>query len=240
MIQRLLLLPGMDGTGELFADFMSSLPKSIRSEAPCYPTDVRLNYRDLEKLIMQLVPSSEPFVLLAESFSTPLAISYAASRPANLKALILCAGFAASPLRRWKRAMASALVPVLPFGHLPSYLIDRFLTGREASKDLSCKVKSAIKKVRPEVLRYCLQCVFACDERAAVSKISIPILYLRASEDRLVPRTASQEIASLKPETHVQEIPGPHLLLQANPKAAASAVLQFLESLDQGSSSAIR
>lgn len=232
MIQRLLLLPGMDGTGELFADFMSSLPKRIRSEAPCYPTDVRLNYRDLETLVTQLAPSSEPFVLLAESFSTPLAISYAASRPADLKALILCAGFAASPLKGWKRATASALVPILPFGRLPSYLIDRFLTGQEASKDLSGKVKSAIKKVRPEVLRYRLQCVLACDERTALSKISIPILYLRAKDDKLVPRAALDETVRLIPETNVVEIPGPHLLLQANPKASAEVVMRFLDGLD--------
>jgi hypothetical protein len=41
---------------------------------------------------------SEPFVLLAESFSTPVAIRVAAENPTNLKGLILCAGFATSPV----------------------------------------------------------------------------------------------------------------------------------------------
>ena len=240
MIQRLLLLPGMHGTGELFLDFIRALPGSIRSDAPSYPTDRFLSYQDLKKWVGEFAPSNEPYVIVAESFSTPIAIAFAATQPPNLEAIILCAGFAASPLRDWSCKLALALAPILPFGHVPKVFIQSFLAGQHAPKSVSTRVQTAIRQVKPNVLRYRLQCVLECDERAALSRISIPILYLRASQDRLVPRTASQEIVSLKPQAHVQEIPGSHLLLQANPKAAASAVLHFLESLDQGSSSAIR
>lgn len=240
MIQRLLLLPGMHGTGELFLDFIRALPGSIRSDALCYPAELLLSYEDLGRQVRDYAPSNEPYAIVAESFSTPIAIAFAAQRPPNLKAVILCAGFAASPLGGWRRLLASTLTPFLPFGRVPETLIQRFFVGWGAPKHLSASVQKSIKQVKHDVLRYRLQCVLACDERAALLKIAIPMLYLRAAEDRLVPRATSEEILRLRPEIQMVEIPGPHLLLQANPKAAAEVVVQFLEDLDRSGSSAMR
>ena len=69
---RFVLLPGMDGTGELFADFVDALPKSFETVRVRYPADRCLSYSELEELVQ--AACSEPFMLVAESFSTPLAI----------------------------------------------------------------------------------------------------------------------------------------------------------------------
>src|ERR1700756_6048956 len=91
---KLVLLPGMYGTGELFKDFMSALPADFWSTALCYPNDVCLSYSDLLRLVQFSVEGSEPYVIVAESFSTPLAIQFAATNPPSLKGLVLSAGFA--------------------------------------------------------------------------------------------------------------------------------------------------
>src|SRR5246127_4777380 len=105
----------MHGSSELFADFASAVPMSLETRVLSYPNDILLSNSQLLDLIRSFVPASEPFVLLAESFSTPLSIQFAAANPPNLKGLILCAGFATSPLRGVMRILGRYLAPVLPF-----------------------------------------------------------------------------------------------------------------------------
>jgi pimeloyl-[acyl-carrier protein] methyl ester esterase len=75
----IVLLPGMDGTGAMFAGFASSPEEEHRPIIVSYPEDQPLGYRDLEALARTFVPTNEPFILLGESFSGPIAISLAAS-----------------------------------------------------------------------------------------------------------------------------------------------------------------
>lgn len=71
MIKKLVMLPGMDGTGELFADFVEALPDRFEVEVVRYPTNVCLSYTELMTFVQSAAPGSEPFVLIAESFSPP-------------------------------------------------------------------------------------------------------------------------------------------------------------------------
>jgi pimeloyl-[acyl-carrier protein] methyl ester esterase len=100
---KLILLPGMDGTGELFTDLLEALPDEFETEAVRYPTDGCLSYAQRMPLVKSATTISKPFVLVAESFSTRLAIQYAATHPTNLKGLVICAGFVTSPVRGWFR-----------------------------------------------------------------------------------------------------------------------------------------
>ena len=110
----------MHGSSGLFSDFVSALPSWIETRVLSYPGDVPSSKSELLHLIRSFVPASEPFVVLAESFSTPLSIEFAATGPHHLKGLILCAGFATSPLRGITRIVARYLVPFLPY--LPARL----------------------------------------------------------------------------------------------------------------------
>ncbi|HEV2215822.1 MAG TPA: alpha/beta hydrolase [Terracidiphilus sp.] len=137
-------------------------------------------------------------------------------------------GIRHKPSKGWKQTVVAAIIPVLPLSSFPGRLIQAFLLERGASETLTRNVRAAIRRVKPGVLRHRLKFVLACDEREALRQICVPILYLRPSDDRLVPRAALDEILRFKPETEVVEVAGPHLLLQVNPKAAAEAVAQFL------------
>ncbi len=96
-VRKLFLLPGMDGTGTLFGPFVEALPEGFKGMPVAYPVDRPLSYSELAELVRKRLPVSESFVLLAESFSTPIAIQIAAENPPGLKAVILVAGFATSP-----------------------------------------------------------------------------------------------------------------------------------------------
>ena len=71
----LVLLPGMDGTGDLFAAFLSAPGCDLDVKVVSYPTDVALGYADLEAFARAALPTDRPFVILGESFSGPIAIS---------------------------------------------------------------------------------------------------------------------------------------------------------------------
>src|SRR5690349_15943355 len=78
-----------------------------------YPADEPLDYEQLLPQVLAALPSDRPFVLLGESFSGPLAVMAAATRPVGLLGVILCATFVRNPLwlrPAWLRHFARPLV----------------------------------------------------------------------------------------------------------------------------------
>ena len=84
----------MDGTGELFEPLAQAMERRDAIDVVRYPGTEPLGYDELERLVRAQLPAGQPFVLLGESFSGPLAISIAASPPPGLRGLILCCSFA--------------------------------------------------------------------------------------------------------------------------------------------------
>jgi len=226
----LVLLPGMDGTGELFSEFIAALPPLCETVIVRYPTEEPHSYQELEQIVRAAWPVSEPFILVAESFSTPLAIQYAATHPANLAGLVLCVGFAASPVRGWRRLLGSLLAPLLLRVPLPNFAAKLWLVGPDPSGALLIAVERAISSVQPRVLAARLRAVLTCDVRADLNDIEVPILYLQANGDRLVAASCLETIQRIKPDVKVVSLDGPHLLLQRKPQITAEAVVEFARS----------
>jgi pimeloyl-[acyl-carrier protein] methyl ester esterase len=230
-IRKLVLLPGMDGTGELFDGFVKALPKEIQTITVRFLPDAVQSNDELLQLVQSAIPRSESFVLLAESFSTPLSIQYAAKSPPNLRGLILCAGFALSPLRGWRRWVGRSLTPFLFRGAVPAFAIRAFLVGSRAPSQLITAVREAISLVQPRVLRDRLRLVANCDVRKELARISVPILYLCAENDRLIPARCGAEIQRINSRTTVKLIAGPHLILQREPQECADEIARFVVQL---------
>lgn len=224
---QLILLPGMDGTGDLFTEFVSLLPTWIAARAISYPRHQRLSYEELRRHIVSSLPTSEPFVILAESFSSPLGVEVASHLPKNLKALIICAGFVTPPVGAFARCFLRVCAPLLfAMGPFPS-AIRHWLIGHDAPPHVVDLVRSTISGVSPAVLTDRLRSVCTCDHRKALRQVKMPLLYIAASEDRLIKRRSWEEFAML-PEAQCVVINGPHLIAQANPVRVAQAVSEFL------------
>jgi len=229
MMPRIVLLPGMHGSGKLFSAFMSMMPEPKHLEAIYYPADVSFSYGQLLGLVQSFVPVSDPYFLLAESFSTPLAIQFAATNPPNLMGLILAAGFAASPIVGAQRLLASLLAPIIFRLPMSPIAIEYLLIGSNASEPLKQSVLDAVSSVKPEVLSARLRAVLTCDMRTDLSKVAAPTLYIRATRDRLVHRNCLEEIQAALPQTAVAEVDGPHLILQREPERTAEVVSDFVK-----------
>jgi pimeloyl-[acyl-carrier protein] methyl ester esterase len=180
-------------------------------------------------------PSSRPqsptgvFLILGESFSGPLALLLAARRPRGLRGVILCATFACSPLpsfARWLRY----LIRSFWFRAVPWSLIRRGLLGRFETKSLGRIFEGALAAVEPSVLAARARAVLAVDVGAQLRSCPVPILYLAATEDRLVSRRSLAHIRRLQPRVDAVALVGPHLLLQVAPEMAARVIHTFAAS----------
>ncbi|MDF3834929.1 alpha/beta hydrolase [Cupriavidus basilensis] len=226
----LVLLPGMDGTGDLFAPLLLALPTDITPLVIRYPRDRALDYAALEILVRQALPAGAPFVLLAESFSGPLGAAIAARPPEGMRGLILCGSFVRPPRPRlaFTRALAGWLPPAL----LPRPLLNHVLLGGHATPALRAALGAAVSSVSAAAMQARLKAVMETDMSARFAGVRLPVLYLRGRDDRVVPRSASETVAALAPNTQIVELPAPHCILQAVPRDAAQAIAAFMKALE--------
>ncbi len=217
----------MDATGTLHDGFIGAMrARGAATMVIAYPRDVPLDYAALLPRVLAALPRDIPFVLLGESFSGPLALAVAAAAPPGLQRLVLSTTFARA---HWPGGRAlNPLLRVAPMHGMPMPLLSWWLLGRWATPALRAAVSAALAGVRAPVLRERLAAVLGADARAHAVAIRVPVLCLRASNDRLLPARAQREWAALLPQAQLQTVAGPHLLLQANPEAAAAAVAAFM------------
>jgi sigma-B regulation protein RsbQ len=223
----LVLLPGMDGTGDLFEPFLAELTPRFNTIVIRYPASVALEYEDLIELVRDKLPADDEFVILGESFSGPVAVSLAAQAPPNLRGVILCASFIHSPVT-WP-ALLKAFSHLLPFGAIPAGVLSIPLLGRFGSSGTRRLLADALSTVPTAVLRARIRSVLTVDVRDAAAAVKVPFLYLQASADLIVPKLACMSIRELVPALQVIELSGPHMLLQTSPRATAQAVEAFVD-----------
>lgn len=226
----LVLLPGMDGTARLFQRFDAALraQSTITTQAIAYPA-APLDFAALEAFVRERLPRDRPFVLLAESFSGPLGAALRADPPLGMRALILCCSFVRNP--RPLLAPLRHLLAFVPFGTLPGFALRQALLAPYATPALQAELAAALAQVPPSVLRQRLRAVLKTDASRSFARGSLPVLYLRARHDRLVPPANALQILHLAPGTQLVDIDAPHMLLQAAPEAAAAAVAAFIAGL---------
>jgi pimeloyl-[acyl-carrier protein] methyl ester esterase len=227
----LVLLPGMDGTGDLFAEFVTALANNFKAAVIRYPKDEVLGYEDLIEFVRARLPVTEQFILVGESFSGPVAISLAAAHPPGLIGVVLCCTFARNPLPIFGPLRNA--INFLPISSKASGLISPLLLGWSSSTLLRARLRSALDRVSVNTLRARLRAVLEVDCSEKLKQVHVPVLYLQASNDRIVPPSAMQHILTLKPDTRMVTLPGPHLLLQSIPKLAADEVMAFSSSCSQ-------
>ena len=102
------------------------------------------------------------------------------------------------------------------------------LLGRFSTSKLRGALSRSLGLISPEVLRARACAVLSVDVSGLLSRVRVPVLYLRAAEDRVVLRSSSKLVASLAPQVKVVECSAPHFLLQVLPSQSASEVSAFM------------
>jgi pimeloyl-[acyl-carrier protein] methyl ester esterase len=224
---KLILLPGLDGTGAMLEGFAEELGKVHDVQSVTYPTDRELDYPALAKSVVAQLPKGSPFVIVAESFSGPVAAIVGAAHPEGLAGIVFVASFAAKPNRLPRTVGALAQFVPIKTGLLLR-LARPFLFGRWATPAMFQLFNNTVAQVASEVLAFRLRQVMSADYLAEVAAITVPMRYLRPRHDRLVTATAFGQIAKANPRVSLVEIDGPHFILQVRPGECAQLVRHFL------------
>ncbi|SRR6266487_1000588 len=219
----------MDGSGSLFGEFIASLARGVEVIVVSYPTDRPLGYPELEALARAALPTDRPFVLVGESFSGPIAVSLAASSPVGLRGVVLVCSFVRSPVAVPR--LLRVFLNMLPVWLVPVRMAAVVLLGRFRSPALCARLSSAMASVSPSMWRARIRAVLSADVTMHLSKVTVPVLYLRATEDRVVPRSASELISLSLPSVRMVELEGPHFMLQAKPAESVALVQGFMREL---------
>jgi pimeloyl-[acyl-carrier protein] methyl ester esterase len=222
------LLPGFDGSGQLFAPLLAAAPLPFEPRVLALPSDVPRDYDQLLGWVTARLPTDRPFALLAESFSGPVAIEIAARRPVLLSHLILAATFLRSPVKPWLAPFGALAGQALFARPPPAWAVRLLLAGRDSDAALVASLQAAMAILPPSVAAARARAALAADERTAFSLVVVPTLMISATADRLLRSEHSIDALSSRPATQVAAIDGPHLILQRRPRECLDAIGRFL------------
>lgn len=217
----------MDGTGELFEDFLSDLGK-IEYSIISLPQSGNQDYDSLFAHVKAQLPNQD-FLLLAESFSGPIAARLAFEAVANLRGVIFVGSFLSVPNK-----FALSLANVLPIKVLSKFPFSKFalrklMLGSGASVPLLIKFQKTVDSVPSETLKARIRAMQNLVLPSSTSQI--PVFYLSGSEDRLVHSSKLSEFKQCFPILEHKQVEGPHFLLQGNPSACSILVREILSLL---------
>jgi pimeloyl-ACP methyl ester carboxylesterase len=175
--------------------------------------------------------------LIAESYSGPLALRFAAAHAQRVAAVVLCASFISAPMPQYlKFAVGRWMFWIRP----PRLALRALMLGRGVADEIVTDVSSAIAMVRPAVMARRIRDVCELDCEEALLACRAPLMYLAATRDRLVGRRSLDNILLKKPDVKVCNIDGPHLLLQAEPGKSWEGIASFLNDLQTGAGTEVR
>jgi pimeloyl-ACP methyl ester carboxylesterase len=228
---RLVLLPGLDGTGTLFEPFTRSLGSEVPTTVVDYASPEVSQYVHCQAAAERRLPRNEPYVLVGESFSGPVAVSIAATHPPGLRGLVLVGSFVTHPRRvlRWLSWISS----VLPT-HRPGWAMDFLLLNPYATPELRLLLRQAMAGVTPRAVRDRIREVARVNVAEELSTVGVPILYLRADGDRLVSKTCADGVARLARRARIAEVRAPHMMLQCAPGECATLIMDFVRGCGTG------
>jgi pimeloyl-ACP methyl ester carboxylesterase len=222
---KYLLLPGLDGTGKLFDPFVEMAPDGASVEIASYPVDKEMSYSDYATLVVGTLVPDEPFTIIAESFSGPVAVLVAASSPPGLAAVVLCNTFVYRAAWRGFSFLPWAWLFRFPLTNLT---VGLHLTGFRQATNWVQRVRAANQPVLPSVRASRLRAALNVDVRSEFAGLDVPVMYLRGLRDRLVLSSCVRHAIAARPSTTVVRVPGPHLLLQTEPQRSWQEVSLFV------------
>jgi pimeloyl-[acyl-carrier protein] methyl ester esterase len=223
----IVILPGMDGTGELLRALADQLALHRPVQLLAYPSDQPLNYAQLTTYVAERAPD-RPFVILGESFSGPIAIEVAATDP-RVMGLVLASSFARHPLP----ARFAAFTRLLDLRWLPKRIIATALMGSTATPELTARLHRVLAALPQEILQFRAREALRVDKRNRLREVTCPVLCLHGHFDYLVNRRQVNEIITAQPSCQVHWFDSSHMLLATHPEAAVKAINQFYEHMDK-------
>lgn len=211
--EALVLVPGMDGTGQLFYRQTPSLSESFRTATYALrsnATTMDTLVDDLGRVIDTVAPDTRRAVVVGESFGGALAMSFALARPDHVSALVVLNSFAYfAP--QFRLRLARYGLACLPWGAMG--LIRRATAFRLHSAHTHREEIRRFMELTASADRHGyinrLQVLMSYDIRSRLHDLRPPALFLAADQDHLVPSVEqAQWMASRVPRATFRVLEG--------------------------------
>ncbi len=224
-ISEIVLLPGLDGTGDLFDRLAARLAPELVVRIVRYPNDPSLGYAGYAELVRNEIGERAVY-LLGESFSGPVAVRVATQLGQQIRGVVLAATFVKNPWPAWLIRRGALVDP----RSTPPHIRDAILMGSYGDPELVGKVDAIVRNLSRAVRAARLRAIAEVDVRMDFSRLACPILVLHGRGDWLVRKSPIQRAASEKGRARMIVIPGAHMLLQTRSAEAAAEIMQFTTS----------
>ncbi|MDX3774001.1 alpha/beta hydrolase [Chromatiaceae bacterium AAb-1] len=223
---KLILLPGLDGTGLLFKPLTDILPSEINYQVIPLSSLLSDEPAAQAKEIARLL-GNEPCILFAESYSGLIAYELCRQQQADIKHVIFAASFLDKPSAVSRFA---ALLPLWPIRRklVPAGFMNRLLFGNTDRKNLLPLFYSAFDIADPAALKARLQRISKLEPPAGL--IHQPCTYICAADDWLVSKNALTDFKRLCTQLDIAPVNGGHLVAQGQPDKCV-AIIQDIYSL---------
>jgi pimeloyl-ACP methyl ester carboxylesterase len=222
---EIVLLPGLDGTGELFNRLAARLMPELTVKIVRYPQDASLGYAGYAEIARNEI-GTRPVFLLGESFSGPVAVRVASQLGPQVKGIVLAATFVKNP---WPGFLIRRAALVDPRS-TPPRIRDAILMGPYGDPDLVGKIEEIVATLSRAVRAARLRAVAEVDVRADFSQLKCPVLVLHGRGDWLVRKSPIQRAVCEIGRARMIVIPGAHMLLQTRSAEAAAEIINFTKS----------
>ena len=216
---KLVLLPGMDGTGRLFEQLLQSY--SGEAQVIALPERGDQSHVVMAEYICKKL-LDEDVILLAESYSGSIVPHLLNMSGCRIKAVVFVASFL-SPPHKSLLALAQ-YAPIhwlsgLPFASLAHRAL--FLGWSVAASTLS-EFVSVLRSVPEPILKQRLKELQNIELPCV--EFEIPVAYVQATQDKLVLPHKAQEMAVVFKKISYYKIKAPHFVLQVKPQESAQLI----------------
>ncbi|MBD9477575.1 alpha/beta hydrolase [Pseudoxanthomonas sp. PXM02] len=226
---RLCLLPGLDGTGRLYAPLEDALSADADIEVLAYDSTRFHDYPALADALAPALERHRDVVLVTESFAGPLGVLLAHRYPERIRALVMAASFVRPPLPL--SGAAAALLQRLPAVAPPLFALEHLLAGSGLPPPLRAEFEAIVATLPFQVMRQRALAALRVDVTRELASLQMPLLYLQARRDRLVWPRAGREVLRWARTAHHAVVDAPHFLFQMAPIPAATEIRRLLDRL---------
>jgi pimeloyl-ACP methyl ester carboxylesterase len=226
----LLMLPGLDGTGNLLKKTSIIFDKFFDTRIISYPLNEKLTYKELLIFVESQLPSKSDFYILAESFGGPLAIEIATKYPNRVKSLFLSATFSSNPLLMM---YADKLLPFLTFSstkYIPDFILDYIFLSGLGTKILLNELKNTLNDLNQEVIKFRIKEVLLLKNNINMKNLTMPVTYFQGKNDNLILQHNFNNLKRVIPHIKKVEIKSGHMVLQTCPEQCLEEIILTIES----------
>ena len=170
----LILLPGLDGSVELYEGFRSLIERELEAMTIGYPTDRYLDVDELVDYVEERIPDDRPVFLMGVSFSGPVAARLLGRNNRNYAGGIFCTTYVTPP-----HPLLLKMARMLPLGLLflcyhVAPLVRFLFFERRSGRNLISRFQKVNRKLSPGVIARRVRATSRVDEPETLRKIHVP------------------------------------------------------------------